>query len=79
MLDGVPVGAVRAQLEIDVPDAYLQSPLLEVLVIAVGTPWNCFAELVVCSWAGELPRLHCSPLNLGMLPPVLGLLECATP
>lgn len=33
MLDGVPVGAVRAQLEIDVPDAYLQSPLLEVRLL----------------------------------------------
>lgn len=30
MLDGVPVGAVRAQLDIDVPDTYLQSPLQEV-------------------------------------------------
>jgi hypothetical protein len=33
LLDGVPVGAVRAQLEIDVPDVYLQSPLLEAAYI----------------------------------------------
>ncbi len=52
MLDGVPVGAVREQLEIDVPDVFLESPMLEVRSCCCGHPLTVWAVQI------GVERLH---------------------